>query len=138
MVDGGTDVNRKELELMYVRYLEQGTTMNRFLKVHELRDATAQGIIYTMDEAMNQAGVADWKAAMVHMGTDGASVYTGKHNGVVAKLTQDIPWLTGIHCVAHNLELAALDALKAEEALNDVKEMLQGIYKHYKYSSFCL
>ena len=30
IVDGGTDVSTKELELMYMRYLEQGTTVNRF------------------------------------------------------------------------------------------------------------
>ena len=36
--------------------------------------------------------------------------------------------------MAHNLELAALDALKTESALGEVKEMLKGIYKHYKYS----
>ena len=36
--------------------------------------------------------------------------------------------------MAHKLELAALDALKTESALSEVKEMLKGIYKHYKYS----
>lgn len=134
MADGGTDVSTKELELIYVRYLDQGSVVNKFLKVHELKDATADGIISTIGEAIEQAGVNDWKQALVHMGTDGASVYTGRHNGVVAKLTQEIPWLTGIHCVADNLELAALDALKTESAVGEVKEMLKGIYKHYKYS----
>ena len=133
MADGGTDVSTKELELIYVRYLDHGSVVNKFLKVHELKDPSAAGIISTIGEAIEQAGVNDWKQALVHMGTDGASVYTGRHNGIVTKLTQEIPWLTGIHCVAHNLELAALDALKTESALGEVKEMLQGIYKHYKY-----
>ena len=93
MADGGTDVSTKELELIYVRYLDQGSVINKFLKVHELKDATADGIISTIGEAIEQAGVNDWKQALVLMGTDGASVYTGRHNGVVAKLTQEIPWL---------------------------------------------
>ena len=133
MADGGTDVSTKQLELIYVRYLDQGSVVNKFLKVHELKDATANAIISTIGEAIEQAGVNDWKQALVHMGTNDASVYTGRHNGVVAKLTQEIPWLTGIHCVAHKLELAALDALKTESALGEVKEMLKGIYKYYKY-----
>ena len=29
-------------------------------------------------------------------GSDGASVYTGVHSGVVAKLKQSVPWLLGI------------------------------------------
>lgn len=68
------------------------------------------------------------------LGADGASAYTGVRNGVVAKLTQSIPWLLGIHCIAHNLELAILDGLKEDHLLSSIKEMLQSIYKHYHYS----
>ena len=49
----------KELELIYVRYLDQGSVVNKFLKVHELKDATADGIISTIGEAIEQAGVND-------------------------------------------------------------------------------
>ena len=80
-----------------MRYLDKGCVVNKFLKVHELKDATAAGIISTIGEAIEQAGVNDWKQALVHMGTDGASVYTGRHNGVVTKLTQEIPWLLWMH-----------------------------------------
>ena len=43
-----------------------------------------------------------------------------------------------IHCVAHRLELGILDAMKDEKQLKDVKETLQGLYKHYHYSSKAL
>ena len=79
-------------------------------------------------------GVNDWKNALVSLGSNGASVYTGVRNGVVAKLTQSIPWLLGIHCIAHNLELAILDGLKEDHLLSSIKDMLQSIYKHYHYS----
>ena len=46
----------------------------------------------------------------------------------------EIPWLLGVHCIAHRLELSVLDALKVEEQLQNVQEMLQGLYKHYHYS----
>ena len=64
--------------------------------MRELKDAMANGIISTIGEAIEQAGVNDWKQALVHMGTNGVSVYTGRCNSIVAKLTQEIPWLTGI------------------------------------------
>ena len=51
------------------------------------------------------------------MGSNGVSAYTEVRNGVVAKLKQSIPWLLGIHCIAHNLELAILDGLKEEHLL---------------------
>ena len=94
----------------------------------------ADGIISTTGEAIKQAGVNDWKQALVHISTNGASVYTGRHNSLVAKLTQEIPWMTGIHCVADILEVVALDAIKTENILREIKKMLKGIYKHYKYS----
>lgn len=46
----------------------------------------------------------------------------------------EIPWLLGVHSIAHRLELSVLDALKHEEQLENVQEMLQGFYKHYHYS----
>ena len=39
-----------------------------------------------------------------------------------------------MHCVAHRLELAILDAFKGESILTELKDLLQGIYKHYHYS----
>ena len=40
MADGGTDVSTKELELSYVRSLHRGSVANKFLKVHDFKDAT--------------------------------------------------------------------------------------------------
>ena len=76
----------------------------------------------------------NWKSETVAFGSDGASVYVGRLNSVVAKLHVEIPWLLGVHCIAHRLELSVLDALKDEEQLKNVQEMFQGLYKHYHYS----
>ena len=43
---------------------------------------------------------------IVGFGSDGASVMTGKHNGVGAKLKRDVGHVFAIHCVAHRLALA--------------------------------
>lgn len=114
MGDGGTDTSNKDLEIIYVRMLCDGEPINRFLTIVELPNGTAVGVIESFERAMGKVGVNDWKNAIVSLGSDGAAVYTGVCNGVVAKLKQSIPWFFGIHCIAHNLELAILDGLKEE------------------------
>ena len=134
MADSGTDTSNKDLEVIYVRMLCDGKPINKFLTIIELSNGTADGVIESFERAMGKVGVNDWKNAFVSLGSDAASVYTGVRNGVVAKLTQSIPWLLGIHCIAHNLELAILDGLKEDHLLSSIKEMLQSIYKHYHFS----
>ena len=46
----------------------------------------------------------------------------------------EVPWLIGMHCIVHSLELSVLDALKDEQQLRNIEEMLQDLYKHYQYS----
>ena len=41
----------------------------------------------------------------------------------------------GMHCVAHNLELAFADTVKSCEVMKHVKEVLTGCWKHYRYSA---
>ena len=62
----------------------------------------------------------------------------GKHQGVATSLKKDVPHVVEVHCVTHRLELGILDALKEEKQLKDVKETLQGLYKHYHYSAKAL
>jgi len=44
------------------------------------------------------------------IGTDGASTMMGCHNGVVAHLKALIPSAIGVHCAAHRLNLASVQA----------------------------
>ncbi|XP_068749056.1 zinc finger protein 862-like [Montipora capricornis] len=62
----------------------------------------------------------------------------GRQNGVLKKIKDDVPHLIEMHCVAHRLELAILDAFKGESILPELKDLLQGIYKHYHYSAKAL
>ena len=98
----------------------------------ELKKADANGVIASTGTV--EFGLENCKSQTVAFGSDGASAYVGRLNGVVAKLHVEIPWLLGVHCIAHRLELSVLDALKDEEQLKNVQEMLQGLYKHYHYS----
>ena len=58
----------------------------------------------------------------------------GDMGGVYALLKRDIPHLIKVHCIAHLLELAFSDTVKAVPQLEEAKDTLQGIWKHYHYS----
>lgn len=59
----------------------------------------------------------------------------GRLGGVVAMLQAQVSHVIGIHCVAHKLELAFADTVKSCEVMKQVKEVLTGCWKHYRYSA---
>ena len=134
MADSRTDTSSKDLELVYVWFLGNGLPVNKYVAVVELKKADANGVIASINTGMVEFGLENWKSRTVAFGSDGANVYVGRLIGVLAKLHVEIPWLLGVHCLAHRLELSVLDALKDEEQLKNVQEMFQGLYKHYRYS----
>ena len=115
-----------------MRYVRMGQVQTRFLDLRPVASSNAQGIIDAIHDAMQELEIpeAEWKPKLLSLGTDGASVNTGVRNGVVALMRQaDMPWLMGMWCCAHKLELSMLDSIKEEKKLADIKELQQGIYK---------
>ena len=70
--------------------------------------STADTIETSLVAYMEDKGLSMSK--MVGLGTDGASVMTGVHNGMGARFKRRQPVLTSIHCVCHRLALAAARA----------------------------
>ena len=140
MCDGSTDSAVLEQELIYVRFIDNGLPVSKFVSIQELKSGDAPGIIMAIDAAFEFIGFdsSEWKERLIGFGADGAAVMLGKSRGVAALLKHEVAHMIEIHCVAHRLELGILDAMKHERKLKDVKETLQGIYKHYRYSSKAL
>ena len=59
--------------------------------------------------------------------TNGASVMMGDVGGVYALLKRDIPHLIKVHCIAHRLELAFLDTVKAVCQLEEAKDVTRDL-----------
>ena len=59
---------------------------------------------------------------------------TGRHNGLGVRLKQLNNILIQVHCVAHSLNLAASQASKDIDYLEQYKERLSSIYKFYSNS----
>ena len=112
MIDGSTDVSVKEQEIVYVKLLKGGRAVTCFLGLIQLRSGDANGILAGLESFFLELNLENWKSKVVGLGTDGASVNLGSQGGLGTILKRDAPYLIHIHCIAHKLELAVLDACK--------------------------
>ena len=133
MADGATDVGTREVLDVYVRLLENSKAVNTFAALKECPNGKAQGITEAITLAMDEID-RNWKDRNACLGTDGATLMVGKNDGVFGILKGDISSLISVHCIAHRLELGLQDTLKAIPLFREVNEMLQGMWKYYKYS----
>ncbi|XP_066272600.1 zinc finger protein 862-like [Branchiostoma lanceolatum] len=137
MSDSSMDRSILDQELIYVTYIEDGLPVNHLVNIVALQHAHSTGILDAILAGLEDVSVTrdDLSHRLVGFGSDGASVMQGAQNGVAAKLKEICPSLVSIWCVAHRLELAALDTVKNLPILSELKDMLKSIHKHYTYSA---
>lgn len=109
--DVSTDHSIIEQELVYVGFLCNGKPQSKMVKIADVKDAHGVGILNSIDDAVKDVCITQevWLSKVVCANFDGASVMIGGINGVAAQLKHCVPHIV-IHCVAHKLELAVLDA----------------------------
>lgn len=134
--DSSTDSSVSEQEVVYVKTLNENyEPVTKFLAVKKLSggDATSikQAVINSIE---NDGDCSDWRDRLVCCTVDGASVMTGRLNGMVKQVQEEVPHLIGVHCTAHRLELAIHDAAKQVKYVTDIDNTLQELYKVYHYS----
>ena len=91
--DSSTDISVTDEELVYVRYLEDGKPVTKFLSIQALAKADAVGIVAAIDKAfLDETDMQpnEWHNKTVGMSTDGASVMIGIGNGVVTMIKADL------------------------------------------------
>lgn len=135
--DSSTDISVTDEELVYVRYLEDGRPVTKFLSIQALAKADAVGIVAAIDKAfLDETDMQpnEWRNKTLGMSTDGASVMIGIRNGVVTMIKADVPHLISVHCVTHQLELGIKDSIKQVAYLAKVEDFLLSIYKFYSNS----
>ncbi|KAK7156938.1 hypothetical protein R3I94_006858 [Phoxinus phoxinus] len=135
--DSSVDRSVKDQELIYCVYLQNGNPVNQLIQIVALDHAHSQGILDAILAGLLKVGVGeeDLKKHLVGFGCDGAAVMLGVNNGVTARLQRLCSSLVSIWCVAHRLELAALDCVKQVPQLQDIKQTLRAIHKHYTCSA---
>ena len=133
--DGSTDRTCSEKECILVRVLEDFYPVIKFLRLVEPPNTKAIGILQAINSAFQGFGMPNYHQKMIGFCTDGASVMTGKHTGVMTRMKEegDAMWILVIWCLAHKLELAIKDAFK-KTYMDNVTEALTMIYYYYKGS----
>lgn len=131
--DGSTDNSIIEQELVYVRFLCNGKPQTKMIKIVDVKHAHAVGILNAIDGAVKDVGITleIWLSKVVCANFDGASVMMGEINGVAGRLKRRVPHIVILHCVAHKLELAVLDAVKRVPYLQKFDDTIKAIFKMY-------
>ena len=135
--DGTTDVSVTEDEIVYVRFATSGKVQVKLLGMETVERADANGILHAIKTATTtytKMSEQQWVQKLVGFGSDGASVMTGRENGVSAKLKELRPELQAVHCFAHRLELAYKDTVKNETLHKKLETLLTGLYTFYHKS----
>ena len=70
-------------------------------------------------------------------GSDGASVMTGKNNGVGARLQKVCSIMVCSHCINHRLALACSDANDTVKYIQKIEVTLRQLWKWLEYPTHC-
>ncbi len=74
-------------------------------------------------------------ANLVGMGTDGASVMTGRKTGVVVRMREHSPAIVGVHCAAHRCALAASQAANGIPQMAHYSRVVSNIFHYFSNSA---
>ena len=69
-----------------------------------------------------------YKSNLVGQGYDGASVMSGKHSGVAARIKTEAKTAFYVHCNAHCLNLVLVDTVKSVPEADCFFSLLEKIY----------
>ena len=89
--------------------------MTKFVDLVPLKSGDAQGVTEAITQAVPEKydlGQPELKQKLVGCNFDGASVMMGSKTGVAKRISELVVHNIIIFCVAHNLELAVVDAIK--------------------------
>ena len=145
LADGSTDTSISEQENVYIRYFAKGRIVTSLVDIVELESSNAAGVFSGIEKALNKVDLSmnvlsnfnDETPTIVCANFDGASVMQGQKGGTMAHILAKAPWIIPMHCVAHKLELAALDASKSVTYLQKFEDTIKGIFLFYHYSPKC-
>lgn len=127
IADETKDLQKKEQMSLVVRYYYNGAIHESFLCFKAAESLDAAGLSKMIVSCLEQHGL-DYRNNLVGQGYDGASVMSGKHSGVSARIQSDARFAFYVHCNAHCLNLVLVDATKAVPEVVDFFALLQQLY----------
>uniref|UniRef100_A0A3B5QKP1 DUF4371 domain-containing protein n=1 Tax=Xiphophorus maculatus TaxID=8083 RepID=A0A3B5QKP1_XIPMA len=128
LADETRDLQKKEQISLVVRYYYSGAIHESFLHFQSADSLDAEDLTKMIVGCLEKHGL-DYRNNLVGQGYDGASVMSGKHSGVAARIKNDAKFAFYVHCNAHCLNLVLVDVVKSVPEAEDFFSLLQNIYK---------
>ena len=135
LADESTDIAVNKRLVLYAQITNPQTMQvsTEYITNVKITEGTGEAIADEIYRQLALRGVASDK--IMGLGSDGASVMTGKGKGVTGMMLRKNPHLVNVHCVAHRLALCTSQAAENLPALKDFQETITAIYYYFKYSS---
>ena len=114
LCDEVCDIANNEQLVTFIKYVDPDSSKatTQFLSTKNLltssKSANAETIKSTVLTPMAESKLEVFQ--LTGLKTDGASVMTGRRNGVASKLHEESKLLLSMHCICHRLALACNDA----------------------------
>ena len=124
LADECRDVSKQEQISVALRYVDvcNGCVQEHFLTFAHLVSLNAHSLAkYLLDTYELQS------QNMVSQGYDGASLMSGRCNGVQKKVKEEAPHARYIHCYAHILNLVLVDSVKKVQEASEFFALLQAL-----------
>ena len=138
LCDEVSDISNKEQLISFMQFVDHefGNAKIKFLAVdnvlEEFDSANADSIKTTIIKQISNSKLEVNR--LLGLATDGASVMTGKRNGVAALLRRECKLLLNVHCICHRLALACGDANDHVQYIQSVEKILLQLWSFFKNS----
>ena len=126
-VDGTKDPTGKENVSIVIRFVLDGTLMEHLLSIQTTIDVDAESLARVVLKEMTDLGLDP--QCIISQCYDGASVMSGRHGGVQAKLQEmlqrEIPY---VHCYNHQLHLVVVHAISEDVKVQQFFDICSSLY----------
>ena len=140
-LDDLTDIAVQEQMICFIQYRdEKATKHTKFLFTTNLLSGESSSANAPIIKAALLQGLEDKSldtTKFASVCTDGASVTTGKQNGLAGLLRKDFPKILTFHCVCHRLALATVDTSKEADIkyIDNVHNCLRQVWQLFENSA---
>ncbi|EHH52615.1 hypothetical protein EGM_13080 [Macaca fascicularis] len=135
LLDSSTDASEQACVGIYIRYFKQMEVKESYITLAPLCSETADGYFETIVSALDELDIPFRKPGwVVGLGTDGSAMLSCR-GGLVEKFQEVIPQLLPVHCVAHRLHLAVVDACGSIDLVKKCDRHIRTVFKFYQSSN---
>ncbi|XP_032339085.1 zinc finger protein 862 isoform X1 [Camelus ferus] len=135
LLDSSTDAFDQSCVGIYVRYFKGVEVKESYITLAPLYSETADGYFETIISALDELDIPFRKPGwVVGLGTDGSAMLSCG-GGLVEKFQEIIPQLLPVHCVAHRLHLAVVDACGGIDLVKKCDRHIRTVFKFYQSSN---